>query len=121
MIVRIGIIILIIFTSCQTGKLPCPHIKSAKIKKSSVNKGFFGPVTASAKNMAETEVKKEEKTTRTAGRSESKMISNVSIQEWDCPHPGQKKYMPKSVKENIRKNMQKINKADSLQHNSPKR
>jgi hypothetical protein len=47
------------------------------------------------------------------------MIQSVSVEEWDCPRPGQKKYMPKSVKENIRKNLKKVtkdsgNKADSV-------
>ncbi|HTF16423.1 MAG TPA: hypothetical protein VK658_00050 [Chryseolinea sp.] len=47
-------------------------------------------------------------------------IKNVSMEEWDCPRPGSKKYMPKSVKDNIRKNKKKFerdlrqNQADSL-------
>ncbi|MGC3943176.1 MAG: hypothetical protein QM762_01340 [Chryseolinea sp.] len=35
-------------------------------------------------------------------------IKNVSMEEWDCPRPGAKKYMPKSVKDNIKKNKKKF-------------
>jgi hypothetical protein len=47
-------------------------------------------------------------------------IQNVSVEEWDCPKPGTKRYMPKSVKDNIRKNWRKFesdarkDRADSL-------
>jgi hypothetical protein len=54
------------------------------------------------------------------------MITHVSVEEWDCPQPGKKKYMPKQVKQNIRKNMKRIssdkqNEADSVQTKSNKR
>ncbi|HYF66997.1 MAG TPA: hypothetical protein VD884_02625 [Ohtaekwangia sp.] len=38
-----------------------------------------------------------------------KEVKNVSIEEWDCPKPGSRRYMPRSVKENIKKNLQKVN------------
>jgi hypothetical protein len=47
--------------------------------------------------------------------SENMAVKNISVEEWDCPKPGSKKYMPKTVKENIKKNFKKINSAsDSL-------
>jgi hypothetical protein len=42
------------------------------------------------------------------------------MEEWDCPRPGSKKYLPKSVKDNIKKNKRKFeedvrqSKADSV-------
>jgi hypothetical protein len=51
---------------------------------------------------------------------DARYVQNVSMEEWDCPKPGSKRYMPKSVKDNIRKNWRKIEsdarkqKADSL-------
>ncbi len=38
----------------------------------------------------------------------ARFIKNVSVTEWDCPRLGRKHYLPKAVKENIRKNMDKI-------------
>jgi hypothetical protein len=38
-----------------------------------------------------------------------RVIQNISVEEWDCPRPEAKKYMPKSIKENIRKNLKKMN------------
>jgi hypothetical protein len=45
-------------------------------------------------------------------------LEHVSVEEWDCPRPGAKN-LPKSVKQNIRKNQKKVrdhyrNRADSL-------
>jgi hypothetical protein len=39
---------------------------------------------------------------------EDKYVKNVSVEEWDCPEPGSKKYMPRHVRENIRRNYKKI-------------
>jgi hypothetical protein len=36
-------------------------------------------------------------------------VKNISVEEWDCPKPGAKKYMPKTVKDNIKRNFKKIN------------
>lgn len=35
-------------------------------------------------------------------------IQNISVEEWDCPKPGAKHYLPKSIKENIRRNWKKF-------------
>jgi hypothetical protein len=51
-------------------------------------------------------------------KPKEKIVQNVSIEEWDCPRPGKKKYMPRSVKQNIRKNERKIQSIDSLHSTS---
>jgi hypothetical protein len=50
--------------------------------------------------------------------SDQKVVSNVSVEEWDCPQPGKRKYMPRQVKANIRKNFEKINAARKEQADS---
>lgn len=100
------ILLLVTFcTSCMTGKIPCPEPKYARAKKSHVNKRFMeSSLSANAETNTSTQNKAPRNTTRT--------ISNVSVEEWDCPKPGKKKYLPKEVKNNIRKNMEKIKSKD---------
>jgi hypothetical protein len=101
---RLILLILALSTACQSGKLPCPEPKFAKIKRSTPHKGYFDP----SPPLSETETTEDHHQSK-ASKSNSKMISHVSVEEWDCPQPGKKKYMPKEVKQNIRKNMKKIN------------
>jgi len=35
-------------------------------------------------------------------------MQHVDVEEMDCPKPGEKKTMPRAVKENIRKNRKKV-------------
>ena len=106
--------LLLISMACQSGIIPCPKVKPVRAKRTNIFKSS-GAVSANASDAAE-----EEKTTSRKSRgSDSKVISNVSVEEWDCPHPGNRKYMPRRVKANIRKNLEKINavekeRADSL-------
>jgi hypothetical protein len=108
------ILVIAAFTlSCQTGMIPCPKVKTVKLKRSFTNRGF----TASSKShpgaeqdltensASGTSAQSETTTNRT---SRNKYIKHVSVEEWDCPKPGSKKYMPKSVKENIKRNMKRI-------------
>lgn len=97
--IRLIIVILIICTSCQSGIIPCPKVKTAKLHKS------FKPSASSLTARASQEPEAE---TRKVKANEGHFIQNVSVEEWDCPKPGKKRYMPKSVKDNIRKNKKKI-------------
>lgn len=105
---RYLIFILILFSmACQSGVIPCPKVKPVRAKKSSVFKPS-SQLSASASGATE------EDKTATSKRSkgtDSKVVSNVSVEEWDCPQPGNRKYMPRKVKANIRKNFEKINEA----------
>lgn len=100
--IRLIAIILIICTSCQSGIIPCPKVKTAKLHKS------FKPSASSLTARASQESEAETRKVKEIKPSEGHFIQNVSVEEWDCPKPGKKRYMPKSVKENIRKNKKKI-------------
>lgn len=102
-------IVLILFfcTACQSGLIPCPRVKTAKIKRSNVHNAFYeSMLSLSAKN--EEDDHSNNLHYRASKSNETKAIQNVSVEDWDCPHPGTKKYLPKSVRENIKKNMKKI-------------
>lgn len=113
--IRAAIILIVVCTACQSGKIPCPEIKFAKIKESKANKGnrfMASPsrMMASAKTVDE-QAKREAnlerlKATRTTGKEMLEQYGNV--EEWDCPSPAGKKKYSKVAKENIRKNEKKM-------------
>jgi hypothetical protein len=108
------IFVLACMVSCQSGRIPCPEPVTAKVKRSVIHKHYRdSEETLSAK------ADENKPRTAKAGKNSVRVISSVSAEEWDCPQPGRKKYMPRSVKQNIRRNLKKIKagdtKADSLQ------
>jgi hypothetical protein len=110
-----AILILICF-ACQTGRIPCPDARGPKIHKVKVkNSKRFLEYTASISSQREGQ---DGKSTPQTKENEQRFVRNVSQDEWDCPKPGEKKYMPKSVKENIRKNMKRIRSADKRKNES---
>ena len=51
--------------------------------------------------------------------STSKVVENVTMEQWDCPRPETARYMPRSTKMKIRHNMRLINdELDGSQSNS---
>ena len=105
MLTRItGILLILAFCSaCQVGKLPCPRNKEARVRK------HFKP----SASMLSAKANQEPETQRPSPKnSDPHFVKNVSVEEWDCPKPGKKKYLPKEVKNNIRKNMEKIKSKD---------
>lgn len=103
MVVRVLIGLLVLCSACQTGKIPCPRIKSAKLHKT------YRPPSSSLLSARADKPKPEEETSSRYTKPGSEhYIKNVTMEEWDCPRPGAKKYMPKSVKDNIRKNRKKF-------------
>ncbi|RAV98734.1 hypothetical protein [Pseudochryseolinea flava] len=111
MLSKFLVFVVLIGMGCSSGVIPCPKAKTVKMRKTNPNKRFFLPsesLSASAE---------EEKPVAKRSRvGDQKTIQNVTLEEWDCPKPGKKKYLPKKVKENIRKNMERVNAAqkDSL-------
>lgn len=101
MVFRI-IIILILCGACKSGEIACPDPVTAKLRKRPANYGL----KASQKNLtaSSNEVSKERPFKYPEPRN---VKSAATIEEWDCPKPGSKT-MPKSVKENIRKNRKKF-------------
>jgi hypothetical protein len=103
MVVRTLIVLLVFCSACQTGKIPCPRIKSAKLHKT-----YRPPSSSLLSARAEHVQPAEEPGVHYSRPGAEHYIKNVSVEEWDCPRPGAKKYMPKSVKDNIRKNKKKF-------------
>lgn len=101
------LLVSLILVSCQTGRIPCPTFKTARLSKSNPGQKSFAPTFARAEK--EPTSNKEAKTGRI---SASRFVGNVTEDEWDCPEPGSKKYLPRRVKENIRRNFQKIHQDD---------
>lgn len=104
------LLVLVWGTACQTGKIPCPKPKYVKAKKTVIRKNFAQAESSMSARAAEREDDKPQ--TRGARGTESKMIHNISVEEWDCPRPGTRKYMPRSVRDNIRKNLKKLKQDD---------
>jgi hypothetical protein len=93
------IVLLILLSACRSGEILCPEVKTVKLRK---KPGHYirtsdKEVTAS---VSERKPVKVQPSTRRV-----KTIS--SIEEWDCPRPGAN-VIPKSVKDNIKKNRKKF-------------
>lgn len=101
MVFRI-LILAILFTACRSGEIACPEPVTVKLRKRPANYGLKTSqknLTASSKELA-----KEKPFKYPEPRN---VKSAASIEEWDCPKPGSKT-LPKSVKENIKKNRKKF-------------
>ena len=99
------ILLVALLTSCQQGLIPCPVVESIPYKERAAQ----NPKLAMSKSKEEPEPRD-----NNWKKPRDKFTQNVSVEEWDCPRPGKKKYMPRSVKQNIRKNWKKINTPDSV-------
>ena len=110
MLIRAVVLFLVLCTGCKSGIIPCPAVKGLKLKKSHVNKRIRVPREEAEPVIT---VSSEAKTPQPASRNSKKTryvkytIQHVDVEELDCPRPGEKK-MPRTVKENIRKNRKKV-------------
>ncbi len=103
MITRL-LILLLIMGACRSGEIACPEKKSVRLKKRPSNymKSYSRSLSASMNERPNIHSRGE-----IPGQKHVKTIS--SIEEWDCPKPGTRAGIPKSVKENIRRNRKKFN------------
>jgi len=116
MLMRIVVLFLLLCTACRSGIIPCPEIKGMRLKKSQVNKRFRIPERNVSREEAESviTVSSDAKTPQPEAKNSNKYryvkytIRHVDVEELDCPKPGEKKTMPRAIKENIRKNRKKI-------------
>ena len=102
MILRIMLAILIL-SSCQSGRIPCPQLKGPRLAKS-----HPGPKSYSSLMARSEPEEASNKEGKTAKISQERYVDNVTEEEWDCPQPGTKRYLPRHVKENIRRNFRKM-------------
>jgi hypothetical protein len=87
--------------ACHSGLVPCPKPSYAKLKRTYRKPGndvYYAQATEEPEATRKSRIPKQDR-----------MIKNISVEEWDCPRPGEKKYLPKEVKQNIRKNFRKMN------------
>lgn len=93
--------VMIACTACHSGLIPCPRVKTVRMRNQPHRYFYESQETLSAD--AKTNVHG-----RSAKTDDGRSVKNVSVEEWDCPRPGVKKYMPRNVKENIKRNMEKM-------------
>jgi hypothetical protein len=111
----------LIFTACQTGRIPCPKVKADKIKRSVVKRNFKYPERNATASIEADDQERSHRFIRTPEKLPP--LEHINVEEWDCPKPGSKRTVPKAVKDNIRKNKKAYesyykNRPDSL-HISP--
>jgi hypothetical protein len=101
---RILLIMVLLCFGCQTGRIPCPKPKSKLIRS-----GHYRAYRAYSSSLtAQIDKKDAHDRSREIKPTDSKYVKNVSAEEWDCPNPGARKYLPRNVKENIRRNARKV-------------
>jgi hypothetical protein len=97
------ILFILVFSACQSGRIPCPVVKADKVKKSTIRK----KLRYAERNTTASIEELPGKSTRieTYIRPEVRpALEHVDVEEWDCPKPGTKRSLPKALKDNIRKN-----------------
>jgi hypothetical protein len=116
MLLRCILLFLLCCTACRSGIIPCPEVKGLKLKKSFANKGFRSSDRRAQREQPEPviTVSSDAKTLQNTSRNSNRYryveytLQHVDVEELDCPKRGEKKTMPRAVKENIRKNRKKI-------------
>jgi hypothetical protein len=117
MYIRAVLLSFIVLMACQSGKIPCPEVKFARMKESNISKrGRFAPppskLLASTKTLNDQSTSKREinldriRASKTTGKQMLEQYG--SVEAWDCPSPAGKKRYSKVTKENIRKNEKKM-------------
>jgi hypothetical protein len=112
-----ALFLLTVCMACQSGRIPCPEIKTVKMKESRANKGKVF-VAAPSRMMASTKTIIEPEGSRSQVNLERMKANRVTgkqmleqygtVEEWDCPSPSGKKKYSKVSKENIRKNEKRM-------------
>lgn len=102
-----------LLTACGPGLIPCPVVETPNFKQSTAKRKAAPAFVAKAEEDPKSPYARTSKT-------HERYVSNVTLEEWDCPRPGDKKYLPRKVKQNIKRNWKKIqsNQADSLAQNT---
>ena len=92
------VVLVLLLAACRSGEIACPEIKSVKLRKKPGHYIKPNPeeFTASADDR---------KMKSLPAQKKFKTIN--SIEEWDCPRPGAN-VIPRSVKQNIKKNRKKF-------------
>lgn len=114
MLIRAIVLFLVLCTGCRSGIIPCPEVKGLKLKKSQVNKRFRMDRDVREAPEPVITVSSDAKTPQPTRKNSNKVryvkytMQHIDVEEMDCPKPGERKTMPRAVRENIRKNRKKI-------------
>ena len=113
--------------ACQSGKIPCPEIKFAKLKPSKAQKGNRF-IASPSKMMASTKGSEEKTSSKNNVNLERLRTNRVTgkqmleqygtVEEWDCPSPAGKRKYSKVTKDNIRRNEKKMREHIKQRHAS---
>ncbi len=115
MLIRLSLSIVLFCTACQSGLIPCARVKTAKLKRSTGHRPFFQLESSmSAKSDGASNLH-----SKSYKESADRFTTNISVEDWDCPRPGKKKYLPKAIKGNIKRNMRKIKSDDKKKADKP--
>ena len=124
--IRAALFLILICAGCQSGKIPCPELKYAKIKESKVKGNRF--VSSPSKLMASNKYVRDQETTKPTVNLDRMRSSHVSgkemlekygtVEEWDCPSPSGKRKHSKVTKANIQKNEKKMREHLKQKHES---
>src|SRR5688572_7499436 len=116
MTIRVALLLIVVCTACQSGKIPCPEVKFAKIKESRVKGNRF--VASPSKMMASNKSIRSHEGTKPTVNLDRMRSSRVTgkemlekygtVEEWDCPSPSGKRKYSKVTKENIQKNEKRM-------------
>jgi hypothetical protein len=116
MTIRVALLLIAVCTACQSGRIPCPEVKFAKMKESKVKANRF--VAAPSRMMASSTGVDDREATKNYVNLERMKASRVTgkemlekygtVEEWDCPSPSGKRKYSKVAKENIQKNEKKM-------------
>jgi hypothetical protein len=107
MLIRTIVLVLLLCSACRTGILPCPEVKGIKYRKSAGNFRGVRDRNLSASTRETEEEQNRNSRMQVLPRQTREVKSIATIEEWDCPKPGSKT-IPKSVKDNIKKNRRKF-------------
>ncbi len=93
-------IVALLGVGCQSGRIPCPKPGGKTSKKVPKRMKSYALL-----NTAEARTQEARSGTKP---NDTRFVSNVNVEEWDCPEPGGKKYLPKRIRKNIRKNYDRL-------------
>lgn len=109
MLIRAIILFLILCTGCRSGVIPCPEVKGLRLKKSPVVKRFRQvPREPEPVITVASDARTPQQTSRNRYKYVKYTVQHIDVEEMDCPKPGEKRTVPKAVKNNIRKNRKKV-------------
>ena len=114
--IRVALFLIVVCAAYQSGKIPCPEVKFAKMKESRVKANRF--VASPSRMMVSNKSVSSQEAAKNSVNLERMRASRVTgkemlekygtVEEWDCPSPSGKKKYSKVAKENIQKNEKKM-------------